>query len=222
MGISKAITCDAKTAHSSNGMKTVQKTPWIQPPFENKRDYGHLIHGQKWLSVFIDEAHAVRRRGPQYQAIVQSSVVVICATATPLHTKLSDLVNMAQLLRFPQLCSEDGYDKAIKHERQINRLRTLIPKDEGKQQAQASMSGTPFTDSPQSVEWKEAAQSFITNIRAAFKGRIIRRMVTSKDWRGAMINDLPPYQEEIVFLDLTELEYVQLQKAEEKERKGCV
>jgi hypothetical protein len=218
----KAVASDAKCVHGKEGMRGTKKTPWKLPMVVSKQDMKTSIHGQNWLSVFIDEAHVIRRRGPEYQYLVQSTHVMICATATPLHTGLSDLVNMAQVLRLPGLCSETGYNSAVAHQRKVDRLRTSIPRDELKFIAEAAISGTKLEYGPEFQEWRDEARRFIKNIGIDFQGRIIRRMVTSKDWKGDPINSLPPYQEAVAFLDLTDEEYALLRIAEERELKQYV
>lgn len=183
----------------------------------SKLDMKTSIHGQTWLTVFIDEAHAIRRRGSQYQYLVHSTCAIVCATATPLHTGLNDLVNTAHLLRLPALCSETGYNAAVAQQRKVDRLRMLIPKDEVKHQAEAAISGTDHLDSPEINAWRVEVKRSVKQIGLDFKGHIIRRMVTSKDWKGSPISALLPYQEAVFFLDLTESEYSMLKLAEERE-----
>jgi hypothetical protein len=60
MEILKAVTCNAKIVHGSEGIKAVQTTPWIQPSFISKKDIQFSIHVHQWLLVFIDEAHVGR------------------------------------------------------------------------------------------------------------------------------------------------------------------
>jgi hypothetical protein len=130
-----------------------------------------------------------------------------------------DLVNLSHLLHLPGLCCKDKYGMALTHERKISRLRSQIPKDEFKQAAEATMSGSHVVDSPGMKQWKNETTGFVQNISNIFDGQIIRRLTTSKDWKGDPISALVPYEEAVVFLDLKESEYAQLKTAEQDERK---
>jgi hypothetical protein len=165
----------------------------------------------------MDEAHVIRRRGPQYQYLVHSTEVIVCATATVIHTGLSDLINVGHLLRISYFCSEPGYNAAVVDQRKVDRLRISIPKDEVKRQAEASISGIECVESSELRAWRDGVQGFFKRVSVPFQGHVIRRKVVSKDWLGRPISTLPPYIETLVLLDLTEEEYVLLKLAEERE-----
>ena len=81
------------------------------------------------------------------------------------------------------------------------------------------MSGSLVVDSPGMKQWKNETTGFVQNISNIFDGRIIRRLITSKDWKGDPISALDPYEEAVMFLNLKESEYDQLKTAEQNERK---
>jgi hypothetical protein len=197
----------------------MKKTPWLAPEVSFRAQLPFTLHGKDWLSVFIDEVHVIRRQVPQYQQLIHKSHAIICATATPLHTGLMDLVNLSHLLHLPDLCCEDKYGMALTHERKISRMRSQIPKDEFKKVAEATMSGSMIVESPGMKQWKNETKIFVQNISNTFEGQIIRRLTTSKDWKGGPISDLVPYEEAAVFLNLKQSEYKQLDTARENEHK---
>jgi hypothetical protein len=142
--------------------------PWKLPSISSKQDMKTAIQGKKWLSVFINEPQAICCHGPQYQYLIHGTHTIICATATPLHMGLGDLVNMAHLFHLPALCSDTGFNLAVTHQRKIDHLHTSIPKDEVKWQAEAAMSGSDPLHSPQLDKWKAEAQGFVKKITSHF------------------------------------------------------
>lgn len=62
--------------------------------------------------------------------------------------------------------------------------------------------------------------SIAQRMQGQFEGRVIRRTIDSKDWRGESLLKLPPYKSIHAILDLTERETALIEAKAEKVKDG--
>ncbi|KAJ7571901.1 P-loop containing nucleoside triphosphate hydrolase protein, partial [Mycena floridula] len=171
------------------------------------------IFGRNFLINAFDEAHYARTNNNLTTAIRatrERSSVTMAMTATPLMTKVADLMNIACALGLEPYSTND----AIARKRALERdIRTAVKKD------RAAAKDNQITEQVlrgqtgpilQTEVLKAVAREF-EDMRDNFKDIVIRRTSNSVDYLKAPILHLPPRIETNYFVELYKWEITNLE-----------
>ncbi|KAF8054096.1 P-loop containing nucleoside triphosphate hydrolase protein [Lyophyllum atratum] len=147
----------------------------------------------RYLSITLDEAHMYRNTGAKHSSallILERSVLRFVLTATPLQTSTKDVAGMGRLIGLPHFHS----DTALKEERaDVSTLRRV--------------KGNNSEDLDEANDAIKACQLEIAQrLQAQFEGRILRRTINSLNWQRNPLISIPPYEEFLVVVQLTDEE----------------
>ncbi|KAF8057085.1 P-loop containing nucleoside triphosphate hydrolase protein, partial [Lyophyllum atratum] len=166
--------------------------PWLHPSKKTVYETSapKTLYGQRYLSITLDEAHMYRNTGAKHSSallILERSVLRFILTATPLQTSTKDVAGMGRLIGLPHFHS----DAALKEERaDVSTLRRA--------------KGNNSEDMDEAI--KTCQLEIAQRLQAQFEGRILRRTIDSLDWQRKPLISIPPYEEFLVVVQLTDEE----------------
>ncbi|KAF9442094.1 P-loop containing nucleoside triphosphate hydrolase protein [Macrolepiota fuliginosa MF-IS2] len=175
---------DFKKMHQIQKRKNAR--PWEIP--SARRTLAGTIFGQDFLTITLDEAHHMRNPGNKHWAILrllQQTRVRLIMTATPLHTAPKDVTSLERLVGIPHFFDEASY---IEEKADASALRKAKKLDDDGETALQTQLG------------------IIRRLRGYCIGHFLRRTTASLNWEGKELLSLPPYEEIIGLINLTERE----------------
>ncbi|KAG6819600.1 hypothetical protein H0H93_010369 [Arthromyces matolae] len=187
-----AITRDMNSIYNKTPKKIRKskeaRMPWDMPSLNSKGNIELTIYGQNFLVGVLDEAHNFRNEGRKQLSMIrllQNVTVRLPMTATPLHTGTKDIsamLRLAGILHFfdPVSVAEEKEDASI--------LRRAKRQD---------------TDGQAVLE---AQLQAVSRLQTQAAGRLLRRTVDSRDYKGDVLIPLPPLIEIVGILFLTDRE----------------
>jgi TATA-binding protein-associated factor len=166
------------------------------------------IHDHNFLSVIIDEVHMLRKQCPSFVRLTRYSAAEVLMTATPLHTAPVDLYCLGALINIGTLGTNWGYDEWRNQEKEINRAKKLVTKDDLNEEASHLGAGDLDAAPPSSLMfWVQANNNVIRWMMDRFLGCIIRRTKESTDWQGNKLGAaVVPYEEKTYYLKTSNLD----------------
>ncbi|KAF9520456.1 hypothetical protein BS47DRAFT_1357316 [Hydnum rufescens UP504] len=204
-----AIISDFKTSYEPLRKHAL---PWKCPELKKQSGttdrFNQTIFQLPILSLFLDEAHSLRRKPSAFFPLRDCSSSVCLATATPIHTAPRDLLSLGYLLGISSICTPTMQTWSKTKEKEITALKSKI-KGEAKQTIHASQVLQGDTLDPMSpvILHRNAQIEYVTEIQSCFHNRIIRRGINSKNHLGNPINNLPDYKDVPIWIKLTPKEY---------------
>ncbi|KAG5634213.1 hypothetical protein H0H81_002857 [Sphagnurus paluster] len=164
--------------------------PWTHPNKRHNYDTNvkKTLYGQQYLTVTIDKAQAFRNVGMKHSSalvILESAMLRIIMTATPLQTSMKDLAAMGRLIGIPHFLSEDAL-----HEERAD--MTAIQKAKGFE-----------VDDGEGEELRQVQSEIVLRMQKKFQGRIISRKSSSKDSKGEALITLPRYDDVLLVVNPT-------------------
>ncbi|KAF4584742.1 hypothetical protein EYR38_001973 [Pleurotus pulmonarius] len=180
-------------------------------------DVNKHIFGVQWCTAWIDEAHLFR--GPA-RGLVGACQLHQCArvthviTATPLFTKIQDIINMGRI------CNHDEFSlsKGQLLERQFNReiraakreMKDQEP-DEGQSRGVRLLYGEEVDDDDAGIAVRSAQYGAVKVVQGKFMPNLIRRTLMSVDLDGRPLNTkMPPITEHTLTFKLSDREMANL------------
>ncbi|KAF8074473.1 P-loop containing nucleoside triphosphate hydrolase protein [Lyophyllum atratum] len=162
--------------------------PWDMPKARPSQTFVDTLFGQEFLIVVVDEAHHMRNAGRKHSAILrllQQAKIRLIMTATPLHTSFKDLSAMGRLVGLPHFYTEEAFQ------------------DE-KDDAAAVRKAKALDDDGQSLLVVQLLA--VKRLQARLGDHFLRRTTSSLDSQGNPLLPLPPYDEILGVLELTQRE----------------
>ncbi|KAF7416476.1 hypothetical protein PC9H_002742 [Pleurotus ostreatus] len=172
-----------------------------------------LVFGIQWCTAWIDEAHLFRGAGRGLTGVCQlheCARVTHVITATPLFTKIQDIINMARM------CNHDEFvlSKGQQLERQFNRdIRAAKremsqeEKDAVKSRQVRALRGDEIEEEEAGIAVRFAQYSAAKVVQAKLAPHLIRRTLTSVDLEGKPLNTkMPPITEHVLTFKLSDRE----------------
>lgn len=124
-----------------------------------------------------------------------------------------DLVNLGRMLGIPHFLSEEGEKGVVQANKEltaaIRKYRKL--RKENKDDSFTKVLHGQKVSEPTDPAYLQARQ-WITELRAEFKGYVIRRTGDSLDCQGSPISAMKKYAEHVILVDLYEQEYENLER----------
>lgn len=190
----------------------------------------HHIFTQKFLTVSLDEAHSTQNQTCTILPLMRSAIIEVALTATPLHTRVTDLYNIGAMLGNPPLTTESAYNEFTSQLKVINKARKKVTDEDLEVESQllfstldhstASISPSPSSAQPAAIlDHKASTMNLVQWISKQFSSHIICCTAQSKDWKGVNLNKLDPPLQSHVFLKLTDQEINILHRLQEAESK---
>ncbi|KAF4598990.1 hypothetical protein EYR40_006078 [Pleurotus pulmonarius] len=174
-----------------------------------------FIFEMTWCSSWIDEAHLFRGQGRGLTGGCQLnrfSRVVHVLTATPLFTKIQDIINMARLMNHDEFVLSKGHLLERSFNTQIRaakRKMTQEEKDAVKSRNLRVLRGQADDDDDDDsgIAVRFAQYNAAKVVQAKIAPHMIRRTLTSVDLAGKPLNSkMPPVTEHILTLRLSDRE----------------
>ncbi|KAJ8688852.1 hypothetical protein PTI98_013597 [Pleurotus ostreatus] len=180
-------------------------------------DVNKLIFGVQWCTAWIDEAHLFR--GPTRGLfgacqLHQCACVTHVLTATPLFTKIQDIINMGRI------CNHDEFvlSKGQLLEREFNRNIRAAKREMKDQEPDAGQSigvrmlyGEEVEDDDGGIAVRSAQYGAVKVVQGKFMPNLIRRTLMSVDLDGKPLNTkMPPITEHTLTFKLSDREMVNL------------
>lgn len=201
----------------------------------------------QFLSLTIDEVHAVRNQTKLFVPLVQQSLCSLFLSATPLFTGTDDLFNLGALGQIPKLACWEGLEMYKEIQKDLRASKRLITKVDLEEEhkifmaaplpqaaPRAETSSTSASTSttgdlplssvatlrPDSIlGYEQVARGVLRQLRGYFEGYLIRRGPHSKDWEGKPLLSLPAVNMQYIFLEISGAEEDSLHEIQAEEDK---
>ncbi|PPQ80636.1 hypothetical protein CVT26_007424, partial [Gymnopilus dilepis] len=184
------------------------RLPWApRTPVSNYEDLArNTVFGQKFLSVTLDEAHEFRNNSKHCAALalVDLSILRLIATATPLQTSNQDSAAMGRLCGIKYFLSEEAHIQERIDAKNLRRARKDLAEMQLDLEGINDVEEIPTQAQDNPLKLCQIAIS--RRHQNMFEGRIIRRTIQSRDWRGQTVLNLPECETILGVVELTERE----------------